>query len=112
MLNKILLIIWYVLRPKYYEHFFSLIIPKLLVNYDTVENKKKAYDCVRLSKAKKVIETVVAYGCSSLVILKALIKNNNGKLFSVDMSHPRKKILSKFAVVEHEGKFIGLIRKT
>ena len=146
MLNKILLIIWYVLRPKYYEHFFSLIIRKFLVNYDTVENKKKAYDwaatnavdyvealkslglkgkvdgldndtitdarrlvakssvkmggashihllyhCVRLSKAKKVIETGVAYGWSSLAILKALIKNKNGKLFSVDMPYPGKK---------------------
>ena len=44
MLNKILIIIWFVLRPKYYEHFFFLIIRKFLVNHDTPENKKKAYD--------------------------------------------------------------------
>ena len=42
------------------------------------------YDCVRLSKAK-VVETGVAYGWSSLAILKALSLTNNGKLFSVDM---------------------------
>ena len=49
------------------------------------------YDCVRLSKAKKVIETGVAYGWSSLAILKALSENISGKLFSVDMPYPRKK---------------------
>ena len=48
------------------------------------------YDCVRLSKAKKVIETGVAYGWSSLAILKALSLTKNGKLFSVDMPYPRK----------------------
>ena len=49
------------------------------------------YDCVSLSKAQNVIETGVAYGWSSLAILKALALNNNGKLFSVDMPYPRKK---------------------
>ena len=146
MLNKILITIWFVLRPKYYEHFFFLIIRKFLDNHDTPENKKKAYDwaaanavdyivaleslglkgemvgldsdtiaegnklqakssvkmgaashihllydCVRLTKAQKVIETGVAYGWSSLSILKALTTNNNGKLYSVDMPYPRKK---------------------
>ena len=48
------------------------------------------YDCVRLSKAKKVVETGVAYGWSSLAILKALSLTNNGKLFSVDMPYQEK----------------------
>ena len=145
MLNKILFIIWFVLRPKYYQHFFYLIISKFLTNHDTLKNKKKAhewavanalpyidamqklgldsdligldqktileanklksksfvkmggashvhllYDCVRSIKAKKVIETGVAYGWSSLAILKGLNKND-GKLYSVDMPYPRKK---------------------
>lgn len=48
------------------------------------------YDCVRLLKAKRIIETGVAYGWSSLAILKALSETNNGKLFSVDMPYPFK----------------------
>ena len=48
------------------------------------------YDCVRLLKAKKIIETGVAYGWSSLAILKALSETNNGKLYSVDMPYPFK----------------------
>ena len=146
MFNRILFVIWFILRPKYYQHFLALIIRKFLVDYDTAKNKKKAYewaaanavtysdalkklglkgdisgldndtiveghklqaksinkmggashihliyDCVRLIKAEKVIETGVAYGWSSLAILKALVTNNNGKLFSVDMPYPTKK---------------------
>ena len=146
MLNKILIIIWYVLRPEYYQHFFSLIKRKFLFNHDTIENRKRAYewaatnavsyidalkklgfesdivgldndtiiegkklaarssvtmggsghihliyDCVRLLKAEKVIETGVAYGWSSLAILKALSITNKGKLYSVDMPYPTKK---------------------
>ena len=49
------------------------------------------YDCVRLLKAKNVIETGVAYGWSSLAILKALSLNGLGKLYSVDMPYPGKK---------------------
>ena len=49
------------------------------------------YDCVRLLKPKKIIETGVAYGWSSLAILKALSQNEDGKLYSVDMPYPRKK---------------------
>ena len=45
------------------------------------------YDCVRLLNAKKIIETGVAYGWSSLAILKALNKNNDGILYSVDMPY-------------------------
>ncbi len=146
MLNKILLIIWFILRPRNYLHFFSLIKRKFLHNHDTVENSKKAfewakvnaipyadalkkldingklvgldrdtimegqkleakstvkmggsghihllYDCVRLLKVNNVIETGVAYGWSSLAILKALSQNGFGKLYSVDMPYPRKK---------------------
>jgi predicted O-methyltransferase YrrM len=48
------------------------------------------YDCVKLSNSEKVIETGVAYGWSSLAILKALSKTKNGKLFSIDMPYPTK----------------------
>lgn len=145
MLNKILLVVWYVLRPKYYLHFFSIIKRKFLINHDTIEKNNKAYewakinaisyteaferldlkgdivgldnqtimdgykleakssvkmggsghihllyDCVRLLKAENVIETGVAYGWSSLAILKAQFQNGSGKLYSVDMPYPRK----------------------
>ena len=146
MLNKILLIFWFILRPKYYLHFFSLIKRKFLRDHDTLESSKKAiewavsnslpyvdaleklningelsgldndtiiegqkleakssvkmggsghihllYDCVRLLKVRNVIETGVAYGWSSLAILKALSQNGFGKLYSVDMPYPRRK---------------------
>ena len=42
-------------------------------------------------KTKKVLETGVAYGWSSLAILKALSYENKVKLFSVDMPYLRKK---------------------
>ena len=146
MLNKLLLLIWIILRPKYYLHLFSLIKRKFLINNDTTKNSKKAhewakenaisyvdaleklningkligldkdtitegqkleakssvkmggaghihllYDCVRLLKVRNVVETGVAYGWSSLAILKALSQNGFGKLYSVDMPYPRKK---------------------
>ncbi len=154
MLNKFLIILWYIFRPQFYEHFLSLVIHKFFTNHDTTANKKKAYDwasanavdyfealdklglsgevigldndtiiearkletkstikmggashihllydCVRLSKAKKVIETGVAYGWSSLAILKALSLTKNGKLFSVDMPYPRKKNENEVGIV-------------
>lgn len=145
MINKILMIIWFILRPKFYLHFFSMIKRKFLFNHDTIINRRKAeewaaentisytaafqklglkgdmigldintiieaqkleknssvkmggaghinllYDCTKLLKAQKVIETGVAYGWSSLAILKALHDINFGKLYSVDMPYPRK----------------------
>ena len=48
------------------------------------------YDCVRLIKAKRVLETGVAYGWSSLSILKALHDNQKGRLYSIDMPYPVK----------------------
>ena len=44
MINKILIILWYVLHPKYYLHFFSLIKRKFLFNHDTIENRHKAHE--------------------------------------------------------------------
>jgi predicted O-methyltransferase YrrM len=145
MINKILILIWFLLRPKYYLHLISLIKRRFLFNYDTVENRQKAhkwaaskaidyrealeklnikgdligldddtilnskkleerssimmggaghihllFDCVRLLKSEKVVETGVAYGWSSLAILKALSHGDRGKLYSVDMPYPRK----------------------
>ena len=48
------------------------------------------YDCVQLLNATKVIETGVAYGWSSLAILKAFKNKKNAKLYSVDMPYPLK----------------------
>jgi len=48
------------------------------------------YNAVKLLKAKYVIETGVAYGWSSLAILKGLSDNAGGKLFSIDMPYPQK----------------------
>ena len=145
MLNKISLIIWFVLRPSCYLHFFSLIKRKFLTNYDTINHQKKAYEwasknsvtysdalkklgledynisldnrtikqardleakssskmggsayidllynCVTMLKANNVIETGVAYGWSSLAILKALSETSKGKLYSIDMPYPGK----------------------
>jgi hypothetical protein len=42
------------------------------------------YFICRILKPKIVVETGVAYGLSSLYILKALENNNSGKLYSVD----------------------------
>ena len=47
-------------------------------------------NAVKNLKAQKVIETGVAYGWSSLAILKALTEIGNGKLYSVDMPYPRR----------------------
>lgn len=154
MLNKILIIYWFIKRPKYYHYFFSLIKRKFLRNYDTIENRNQAflwaaenavsylkaldkvglkgnvtgldnktilegqilrketsvkmggaahinllYDCVRLLKAKKIVETGVAYGWSSLAILSALNKNNDGKLYSVDMPYPGTKDTKDIGIV-------------
>ena len=145
MINKFLFLIWYLLRPKYYRHFFYLIKKKFLKNHDTKENRRKSYewckhnavtyfdvfkkigvegnlegmnqqlisqgfelqkkipikmgrpghvnliyDLVRLAKPKIVIETGVAYGWSSLAILKAISDNDEGKLISIDMPYPTK----------------------
>ena len=144
--EKFLIIFWFLLRPKFYNHLFFLIKRKFLTNHDTLENRKKAiewgskntssytsalkkiglggilngldqtiiqdalnqsskanfkmggaghihllYDCVRSLKPEIVVETGVAYGWSSLSILKAMDENNIGKLFSIDMPYPRKK---------------------
>jgi hypothetical protein len=146
ILKKLSIVLWFFLRPKYYQHFFFLIKRKFLFNHDTFINQNKAYkwastksvpyadalkklgfegdisdldskiikegqkleaqssikmggpghihllyNCVRLLKAQKVIETGVAYGWSSLAILKALSENRGGKLYSVDMPYPTKK---------------------
>jgi len=137
--------IWFILRPKYWEHFFFKIIQKFKINYDTNKNTIKAiewasfnavttkialskvgingnfenledsflkeaqnraskspvkmggpahinllYNCVKLLKANSVIETGVAYGWSSLGILKALSENKKGILYSIDMPYPTK----------------------
>lgn len=82
----------------------SVALPSDLVNY--IEEKKKdlnsadvvlgdegnlhlMYNLIVLSKANRIIETGVAFGWSSLVILSA-IKNSNGRLVSTDKPVPDK----------------------
>lgn len=57
------------------------------------------YDLVRLTKPKIVIETGVAYGWSSLAILKAISDNDEGKLISIDMPYPTK----------NNGEYVGAV---
>ena len=47
------------------------------------------YAAVQLSGARRIIETGVAYGWSSLAILAALEHSNGGRLVSVDMPYPK-----------------------
>ena len=57
------------------------------------------YNLVKMLGANKVIETGIAYGWSSLAILKALSENQNGNLYSVDMPYPNK----------NNEKFVGIV---
>ena len=149
MINKILIILWFIRHPKFYLHFFSLIKRKFLFDHDTIERRSEArkwaslhsisynaafkkldmngkkngldvdiinkankilnksstimggsahvnllYDSVKILNAKKVVETGVAYGWSSLAILLAFKDKKDKdicKLFSVDMPYPLKK---------------------
>jgi len=47
------------------------------------------WNAVRLTNARRVIETGVAYGWSSLAILDAMEQNGGGQLISVDMPYPK-----------------------
>lgn len=42
MLYKILTILWFINRPKFYSHFFSLVKRKFLPNHDTIKKSNKA----------------------------------------------------------------------
>jgi len=46
---------------------------------------KWIYCCIRVTKPDSVIETGVAHGYSSWIILNALHKNQKGKLYSIDL---------------------------
>lgn len=48
------------------------------------DSRKFLYLICRILKPKKVVETGVAYGLSSIYILNALEANNHGKLYSID----------------------------
>lgn len=47
------------------------------------------FDAVRLTGSKRVVETGVAYGWSSLAILSAMAETGGGHLWSVDMPYPK-----------------------
>ncbi len=53
--------------------------------YLGVDNAVKLYSLIREKKPSVVIETGVCNGMSSAVILKALIDNDKGSLYSVDL---------------------------
>ncbi len=52
-------------------------------------NLNLLFNAVKLTGAKCIVETGVAYGWSSLAILHAISINGEGKLFSVDMPYPK-----------------------
>jgi len=55
------------------------------IDYSINPNSRNfLYFLCRILKPKIVIETGVAYGFSSIYILKALERNNSGKLYSID----------------------------
>ena len=54
-----------------------------------VQESKFTFNAVKLTGAKCIVETGVAYGWSSLAILNAISINGKGKLFSVDMPYPK-----------------------
>lgn len=55
------------------------------INYSINNDSRKfLYILCRILKPKIIVETGVAYGLSSLYILRALEKNNQGKLYSID----------------------------
>jgi predicted O-methyltransferase YrrM len=144
MIQKLLTLFWFLLRPLFWGHALQLLIRKFLTNYDTLQFQEKAskwaldhevshyealaklgingdknflsdaiikegqelakksaivmggpgdinllFDAVRLTKAKCVIETGVAYGWSSLAILNAMSINDCGNLYSIDMPYPK-----------------------
>ena len=60
------------------------------------------YAGVRLSGARRVIETGVAYGWSSLAILAALEGREGAKLVSVDMPYPKMNNEDYVGIVEPE----------
>ena len=43
ILKKLSILLWFFLRPKYYQHLFFLIKRKFLLNHDTSINQNKAY---------------------------------------------------------------------
>ena len=83
--------LFYVLLLTFYWGMGQKLQLKSSVKMGGASHVHLIYDCVRLTKAEKVIETGVAYGWSSLAILKALNVNKNAMLYSVDMPYPRKK---------------------
>lgn len=71
------------------------------------------YYVVKTLKAKKIIETGVAYGWSSLAALKALSEMGRGKLYSIDMPYPMKNNEEYVGIViqKYLKKYWHLIRK-
>jgi predicted O-methyltransferase YrrM len=53
-----------------------------------IERIQVLYSCIRAFKPNIMIETGVAGGSSSYIILKAMEKNNFGKLYSIDIDNP------------------------
>ena len=66
------------------------------------------YNAVLQSKAKRVIETGVAYGWSTLAILAAMEANGRGQLVSVDMPYPKMRNENFVGIVSF-GSFIFIL---
>lgn len=57
------------------------------------------FDAVRLTGARRVVETGVAYGWSSFAILSGMAETEGGHLWSVDMPYPK----------QGNEKFVGIV---
>ncbi len=73
------------------ESLFSGVIEKILSHQDQINGNLSKWKMVflrsfiRLAKPEVVVETGVAHGSSSAVILDALHQNQRGKLYSIDL---------------------------
>ena len=75
-------------------------------NYDSMI----LYSLIRAVKAEVVVEMGVASGRSSAVILEALHRNNNGKLYSIDLPRFYKgRRPQRYVAVEEREEFCGFI---
>mgnify|MGYP000879435892 FL=1 len=66
---------------------------------NTNSNLDLLYNAVRMTNAKKVIETGVAYGWSSLAILQSLSESTKGYLYSVDLPYINKQFEKYVGIV-------------
>ena len=76
------------LPPSLMEHA-KLLAQKSKVQMGGAGDLDLLYSASKLSGAKNILETGVAYGWSSLAILASISDTNDAKLISIDMPYPK-----------------------